>query len=120
MGTHQLPIHVAAMMGLKWTDGFGYIMNTYLPAISIKDPVTGLYPFMLAAASCDVDSSSDKEERQSSADLTVIFELLREKPDLMQIEYRSSVTPSINRKRMDCSGDEEVMVQLKKMKTCFF
>ncbi len=53
---NRLPIHVALENGLKWSNGLMLIMNTNMPHLNEKDPVTGYYPFALAAEEprCDL------------------------------------------------------------------
>jgi len=115
--TGQLPIHLASSLGLSWSDGFSYIKNTFLPAVAVKDPLSGLYPFLLAA-SCD-SASSGEENYDSSAELTVIFELLKSSPQLIQIinDEDLSVYRPKGRKRMVCSIEDNFIVGIKKMKT---
>jgi len=115
--TRQFPLHLAATFGLSWSDGFSDIINTFLPAVTVKDPSSGLYPFLLAA-SCN-SASSDEEDYDSSTDLTVIFELLKTSPQLLQVindEALSSYRLK-DRKRLACSREEDFIVGIKKMKT---
>jgi len=60
-------LHSAAANGLEWYKGLQYIADANVVAEECKDEVTGLYPFMLAAAG-------------ENSDLCSIFELLRRNP----------------------------------------
>ncbi len=53
---NRLPIHVALKNGMKWSNELMLIMNTNMSHLVEKDPVTGYYPFALAAEEprCDL------------------------------------------------------------------
>jgi hypothetical protein len=47
----RLPLHIALATGKTWNEGIKSILAAYPEAISRVDPLTGLYPFLQAAAS---------------------------------------------------------------------
>ena len=53
---NRLPIHIALESGMQWSAGLVSLMNATISNLKEKDPVTGLYPFALAAMepSCDL------------------------------------------------------------------
>eukprot|EP00551_Chaetoceros_affinis_P010665 CAMPEP_0203672020 /NCGR_PEP_ID=MMETSP0090-20130426/7648_1 /ASSEMBLY_ACC=CAM_ASM_001088 /TAXON_ID=426623 /ORGANISM="Chaetoceros affinis, Strain CCMP159" /LENGTH=150 /DNA_ID=CAMNT_0050537237 /DNA_START=797 /DNA_END=1249 /DNA_ORIENTATION=- len=53
---NRLPIHVALGAGLQWSHGLLHILNANISHLKDKDPVSGFYPFALAAAKpcCDL------------------------------------------------------------------
>lgn len=63
-------LHTAADNGLSWNNGLSYIVDANETILDCKDPVTGLYPFMLAAAG-------------DRSNLDSIFELLHRTPDTL-------------------------------------
>lgn len=79
----RLPLHMAVATGKPWNEGIKSILAAYPEAVSRIDPVTGLYPFLHAAAS----------ERP---DCSVILELLKKDPSLAVLS--SPHSPS-------CRGD---------------
>ena len=68
-----LPIHVAAKYGLKWEDGMKCIIEANQAAMIEKDPMTGLYPFALAAVGEDSDLSSIYELLMRRLDVSTIL-----------------------------------------------
>lgn len=46
----RYPLHIAIESGIPWDDGVESIMYAYPPALTIRDPRTGLHPFLLAVA----------------------------------------------------------------------
>jgi hypothetical protein len=46
----RLPLHIAIENGLGWNEGTAVIYRAYPAAVSVRDPVTGLFPFLAAAA----------------------------------------------------------------------
>ena len=67
----RLPIHVAANIGLKWSCGMEDIVEANMVGLDTQDPLTGLYPFMLAALG-------------SCADLTSISSMFALMPDVLE------------------------------------
>ena len=68
----RLPLHLALCAGKMWeVGGAGALFQAYPDAATIPDPVTGLYPFMLAAAKASLSSApsswsgvEEEEERE--------------------------------------------------------
>ncbi len=54
-----LPLHIALHEGLKWNQGLKDIFEIYRDAVTMFDPVTGLYPYMVAANKDDFDVTYD-------------------------------------------------------------
>lgn len=95
----RFPIHLALSTGKTWNEGVQSLILTFPQCLEMKDPVTKLYPFMLAAVKTDpqVPYSSEtcgvglrrffteKElhlnDEVSLCHLNTIFELLLAKPD---------------------------------------
>ena len=65
----RLPLQLAIASGKKWTTGVKSLLEAYPDAIMLRDPVTNLYPFMLAGT-------------VKKGGCTTIFELLRSNPSL--------------------------------------
>ena len=93
----KLPIHIAIENGWPVHD---LIVGAAPHTLEVKDPVTGLYPFLLAASittkTTTIDSkeeatapSNAEEEKATSkstfnADLSTLYELIREAPLMLQ------------------------------------
>ena len=63
----RLPIHLAAESGKEWENGVQSLALAFPSGVSTVDPVSGLYPFMIAATG-------------AMSDLDCIYELLRFAP----------------------------------------
>jgi len=63
------PLHLALADGLAWQDGVKDLVYAGHDALHCVDPVTGLYPFMIAASASEANQNMD-----------TIFALLRECP----------------------------------------
>jgi ankyrin repeat protein len=72
----RLPIHVAAIAGLPWDGELSAIVFSSVYTIGEKDPVTGLYPFLLTASS---------EGKQNGCDLNSIYQIARLNPSCVRI-----------------------------------
>ena len=84
----RLPLHHATDLGNVTTASFRVIMEVfkaYKPAASIRDPVTGLYPFQLAASKGNYKAS---------------FSLLLENPNLVSSAINGAKVSGRKRKRM--------------------
>lgn len=84
---YRLPLHVALDSGICWNEGVESLIKVFPSALSERDPVSGLYPFALAAVHQDHtrsasvnDSSLDISDHQL---LTTVYCLLREEPSLL-------------------------------------
>jgi len=89
----RLPLHLAIDQGLHWIDGIQDIFMAYPNAVSIRDPITRLFPFMHASmkhSDAQLDTCTQKgnprseDELQVSLEpdhiLTTAYELLRSNP----------------------------------------
>merc|ERR1712154_398429 len=62
-GNGRLPLHIGCEIGLEWDNGLKTVLDAHSLAVETADPMTGLYPFMLAAVG------------EESYDLNVVFGL---------------------------------------------
>jgi hypothetical protein len=71
---NRLPLHMAISGNLqfKWEDGVKDILEAHRSAIDENDPVTNVYPFMLAALT------------KSSSDLDSVYNLIQESPHIVK------------------------------------
>ena len=91
----RLPLHLAIASGKKWENGVEAILHAYPDALTMQDPLTRLYPFLLAA------------ECQTS-ETNTIFELIRTNPALLQsgIDFScQETTENTRRTKNECSDD---------------
>jgi hypothetical protein len=89
-GGGRLPLHLAIANGRGWTPVTGGLIHLveYEPTtIRERDPVTRLFPFMLAAATAAAAESNTPAIIQDKTDATAttIYELLRLDPSLVVI-----------------------------------
>lgn len=104
----RLPLHLAILSGKKWDEGVQAIRNAYPDAGSMTEPVTGLYPFMLAAI---VGAGEFKDYLTSGkdADLYTIFELFRSEP--ISCSFGKSKRGVVEKKKTK-SDDESSKIKL--------
>jgi len=88
----RLPLHLAIDNGLHWNDGIQDIFKANPTAVSVRDPITRLFPFMHASIKhCDAqvdrytqEDHPGSEDMQASIEpdhiLTTSYELLRANP----------------------------------------
>merc|ERR1711957_692189 len=88
----RLPLHLAIDNGLHWNDGIQDIFKANPTAVSVRDPITRLFPFMHASIKhCDAqvdrytqEDHPGSEDMQASIEpdhiLTTSYELLRATP----------------------------------------
>jgi ankyrin repeat protein len=81
----QLPFHLALRAGISWNEGLSDLFERYPEVIGVYDPVSGLYPFMLAAAAVrgEESSSGGGGEENDCKGLFTVFRLLRADPALL-------------------------------------
>ncbi len=80
----RLPLHLAIQNGTTWCGGIKLLLEKYPDSINSVDPVTKLFPFMLAA------SFIDKKGGSSSETTDTIFRLLQVNPSLVSIGIKES------------------------------
>jgi ankyrin repeat protein len=88
----RLPLHLALGSGICWNDGIESLIMEYPSALSERDPLSGLYPFALAAIQDHTKSA--KVNAKDTSDhhlLTTVYNLLREEPSLVNLEGLSSL-----------------------------
>jgi len=71
---NRLPIHVALEAGLEWSFALVSILNANISHLKDKDPVSGFYPYALAAT-------------EPSCDLKTIIHLLKLHPQHPQLSF---------------------------------
>jgi ankyrin repeat protein len=74
-GSGRLPLHLACEYSLPWKKGLSKIVDTHMPTLESKDPITGLPPFAHSAVG-------------PKSDIDSIYELLRLHPDSMETSTR--------------------------------
>ena len=82
----RLPIHLALESGKTLDNGVDALVDAFPESVRMRDPVTLLYPFQLAAVNRDsaVDKIDSKTSREVDLAITnAIFILLLEAPDLV-------------------------------------
>lgn len=62
----RLPLHVAAQVGWKWDGRMDKVVGENIHATGEVDPITGLFPFLLAAAGSlsFIESDADSKDRE--------------------------------------------------------
>lgn len=93
----RLAIHHALEYGWPCYD---LIVRAAPSTLEIKDPTTGLFPFHIAA--CTQKFPADRTEYKSTLQLSSVFEVLREGPQLLD-SFTSSVTT--RKRHMEQSSD---------------
>lgn len=78
----RLPLHVALESPKTWKEGVKQLVGVYPEAVSILDPKTAMFPFMLAA-------------KRYGADLTTIYEICRLNPSLIPEVYLKYHGPTL-------------------------
>jgi len=76
---HFYPLHLALSSGLTWDSGIRELVQYSPEVLTAKNPDNNLYPFMQSAS------------YKYHSDLTTIFLLLKEKPDLCHITIDKSL-----------------------------
>lgn len=84
----RLPLHSAIISGKRWNEGLKFLRNAYPDSLMKIDAKTGLYPFMLAAATGVAALKEEITTEGRLADLTTIFQILRSRPDQCEISCR--------------------------------
>jgi hypothetical protein len=84
----QLPLHLAVRAGVPWGEGLSELVARSPDALDVCDPVSGLYPFMLAATAvaetCSDEASGGKEEDENDWNvLSGVFRLVCSNPSLL-------------------------------------
>lgn len=91
----RLPLSEAILRGKSWYEGVKLILRAYPDGLSISDPPTNLYPFMLAAV-------------EGNNTLTTVYELLKSNPELV----RGGITS-----KEISNGDSQIIPKLATKKT---
>jgi hypothetical protein len=77
----RIPFFTALASGVAWDEGVQKFFEIDSSLISMQDPVTSLYPFMLAAVGSSTNSRpSDYNNDEAIRSLTTIYNLLRADP----------------------------------------
>jgi hypothetical protein len=72
----RYPLHLALASGKTWDGGIRELVTSYPDAVREADPVTGLFPFHLAATVNEVSTVQSVHVQR----LNVIYEMLRTDP----------------------------------------
>ena len=93
--TGRYPLHEALSSGILWNDGIESLIQSYPPALDVCDPVSGLFPFALAASekhgienetkSIVNDASAAVAKQHHLSTLTTVYSLLREDPSVLRL-----------------------------------
>lgn len=75
----RYPLHVALNSGIAWNEGIAALLQAFPPALNIRDPLTRLYPFALAAMAPD--------DLPTKNDLTTVFCVLRADPSILKPNF---------------------------------
>lgn len=82
----RLPLFLALDSGVEWEEGVNALVEKHPRSIAMRDPVTGLFPFMLAAA-----SSSRTNEQDETKSLSTIFQLLQKDPTVLRRDQERNI-----------------------------
>merc|ERR1712038_39233 len=95
MGPDGVAVHLAIhslRAGAPWHEVYD-IVKAMVNGLGVEDEESGLMPFMMVAAVEDTDEGESEEEKGRESDvlrLTMVYEMLCMKPDVMN-EYISIV-----------------------------
>jgi hypothetical protein len=82
----RYPLHIALASGIIWNEGIHMLLQAFPVALSIRDPVTGLFPFALAAMQENKSSVSPENTKETvDEDLTTIYCVLRADPSVLKL-----------------------------------
>jgi hypothetical protein len=79
----RIPLHSAIVSGKRWNEGLKILRDSYPDSLMKLDVKTGLYPFMLAAATGCEEEASEITTDGRCYDLDTIFEILRSLPGII-------------------------------------
>ncbi|CAB9499467.1 expressed unknown protein [Seminavis robusta] len=100
----RLPLHSATASGHR--DGLEELMRAAPVALTIPDPVTGLYPCLLAAATATDDG--DDDDCQEALSVNAIYSLLRETPSIVPTMSSTCTETAVTGKRGLTQSQHEV------------
>lgn len=81
----RYPLHHALDSGISWNEGIEALIETFPSSLSERDPVSGLFPFALAAIHNKSDIYQFNERDSVDFQLTTVYSLLREDPSVIKI-----------------------------------
>ena len=110
---NQLPLHRALDSQCINADVINILVSSFPASVNMRDGVTKLYPFMLAASSkmnrskpIVLNNHEGKmkhdgvlSEFQSKNELDVVFNLLKLNPDLVNIMEESAILSHVTKKQ---------------------
>ena len=73
----RLPLHMALVHGREWNQGIQDLFLSYPEALTIKDPVTGVYPFLMPFF------KKNQFKEQSDNTIETIYHLLQADPSVL-------------------------------------
>ena len=100
--THRFPIHMALVSKKTWNDGIASIVAAYPEAVTSFDPITKLYPFMMAATTTTTTATiatTYKENQNSKYDAVQNnYYEIKEQKQKKQIMKDCTMLPTTKRK----------------------
>ena len=106
-GDGRLALHLAVEAGISWDEGLSKIFASAPCSLRIRDPKTGLLPFLLAATSGagkppSTHSRMEGDRAKDVDSVNTIFQLLRLGPDLItSCDQRNESTKRRNLESID-------------------
>lgn len=80
-------LHHALEAGIGWKEGLEALLKIHPPALCERDPISGLFPFALAATSTTTGDGPNQEE-EADHKLTTIYDLLRSDPSVLRMQVQ--------------------------------
>ena len=118
--TGRFPLHLALTSNKSWNDGIASIVAAYPEAVTSYDPITKLYPFMMAAVTpppttstmynIDMDNSKCNATQNSNNNET------KEKKPKKQIMKDYSMLPT-NKRKEDEEDTKKILTIYKLLRT---
>ena len=115
----RLPLHWACVTDKDWSrDGLHALIKAFPDGLQARDPITGLWPFQLAAApSCDsvreMSTRSTPPQHQNSRKeaekVSTIYELLRAHPSALEPAVSTTQSTRQRTKRKRTSSSHQPM-----------
>jgi len=112
----RLPLHLALASQKTWNYGVESLVKTFPEAIRMRDPTTGLFPFMIAATAAGTkitkkrNKDDPSENRRQTIELEIvntIFMLLRAAPELVSSLVGNAETHFLYRVRRELTTELE-------------
>mmetsp|Transcript_44404 Transcript_44404/g.135360 ORF Transcript_44404/g.135360 Transcript_44404/m.135360 type:complete len:399 (-) Transcript_44404:179-1375(-) len=82
----QYPLHLAASSGKQWDEGISALYYSAPHIMGKMDPISGMFPFMLAACSSD-NGKGEAAPEAARSKLNTIYQLLRVLPEIERFSF---------------------------------